>query len=144
MFMCNRCLLNFRVVNFARLRSGSTKLKGPTNLSNGFFCSFEMVCKSSVCSFHWLRFIVFGFLRGYESIVNEVLMVGHWLFHFEGAGLMCTSPLGCCEWMFPFTLERTFVLTRVSFKSQKMCFLLFEVESNEEFALDIPNPPNTW
>lgn len=87
-----------------------------------FFCSFEMVCKSSVCSFHWLRFIVFGFLRGYESIVHEVLMVGHWLFHFEGAGLMCTSPLGCCEWMFPFTLESTSVLTRVSFKSQNMFF----------------------
>ena len=48
----------------------SAKLKGSTNFSNGFFVALIwcVSSESSVCSFHGLRFIVFGFLRGYESI----------------------------------------------------------------------------
>lgn len=63
-----------------------------------FFCSFDMVC------IKWIKCVFLprvAFYRVWVSQrvwvdipVKEGLMVGHWLFHFEGAGLMCTSPLG--------------------------------------------------
>jgi len=104
-----------------------TKLKGSTNLSNVFFVAlkcFEMVC------IKWIKCVFLPLVAFYrvwvsqrvwvDIPVNDGLMVGNWLFQFEGAGLMCTSLLGCCEWNIHSQLESTFVLTRVSFKSQKI------------------------